>query len=332
MKKQICMVGALLTTLITLITLMPVPAIASPQYAPLSRVMTIEIANLPRNAVFADILIRINERDPNFTAVNEGNLALFGLDAHAEIVGFNDNGFRSFTFHYRDAVAEIRAVEIRFLDGTLWGHNVHFGDRERGAEERGQLLYLLENYPSMKIALLDHFGNVLSVSSAFSLPSPRRGMRILGSWSEEVRYNHETGAIIVNLRQIRYDYLASLQPPLFVTGALVLFFIILELIVGLCFGFRGRNLIFIVPTSLVTLFFITVLLLSIYIVFFSAVFVFFLIMILLIAATYRVKFTIYHDSPAMKDISPRKILLHATTANAVSLVFLAGLFLIISWR
>jgi len=45
--------------------------------------MRVRITNLPENAVFADILIRINERDPNFTAVNEYNLALFGLDAHA---------------------------------------------------------------------------------------------------------------------------------------------------------------------------------------------------------------------------------------------------------
>jgi len=353
-KKQICMVGALLSVLTMLSVLPAAPTVLASHPTPPSS-MFIMIGNSPENAVFADILIRINERDPNFTAVNEDNLALFGLDTHAEIVGFNDNGFMSFTFHYIDASAEIYLSKSRMginvhFDGSGEFHfvnssrEVHFGFGEK-AGFRTQFHDLHENYQNMKIALLDYSGNVLSVSAEFSLPDQRRGVWISGSFGGGmVWYNHENGEITVDWQQVRYNYLGNIlhpiifafDPPiLFLTalGAMVLFLMILELVVGLCFGFRGKNLIRIVPTSLITLFFIVAFYFSFYLLAYFGVLVFFLTVILLIAATYRIKFSIYRDSPAMKDIiSPRRILQHTITANTVSLAFLAGLFLIISWR
>jgi len=134
--------------------------------------------------------------------VNEYNLALFGLDTSSEIIGFNDGRFRSFTFHYNDAVAVIRTNE------DSRGHFVHFGFRETGGETgefRTQFWDLLENYPNMKIALLDYAGNVISVSARFSLPRPRRGVWITNWADEGVSYNHESGMVIVHLRPVRYN-------------------------------------------------------------------------------------------------------------------------------
>ena len=125
MKRKAVMVGALLTALIMLTTIVAAPAIASPLMS--DPIITVRIVNLPENVVFADILIKIDENDPNFTVVNEGNLALFGLDAQAGIVGFNNNGFMSFTFHYLNAAAEIRVAEIRDHDDNFLGQNVRFG-------------------------------------------------------------------------------------------------------------------------------------------------------------------------------------------------------------
>jgi hypothetical protein len=193
------MVGALLTLVTVLFILADVPT-ATASHPPTPQYMAIRIENLPENAVFADILIRIDERDPNFTAVNVDNLALFGLDVSAEIVGFNDNGFMSFTFHYIDASAEIYFSESRRF---FWAQAVRFGFGEKEGF-RTQFHNLLENYPNMKIALLDYYGNVLSVSSEFSLPSPRRGVWISGSWGGEVVcYNHETGEVTVWMEEVR---------------------------------------------------------------------------------------------------------------------------------
>ena len=333
MKRKAVIVGTLLIAFIVLTVLTPMPAIAS--YPGLGRSMTIGITNLPENAVFADILIKINENDPNFAAVNESNLALFGLGSQAGIVGFNNNGFMSFTFHYRNAAAEIRAAEIRRVDGTLRGHYVRFGHGEREGF-RGQFPDLLENYPDMKIALLDLYGNVISVSAEFSLPRPRRGVDITGTWAfEEVSYDYETGVITVNLGVVRYNYLGRIlrpvlqRSPVLVLSAIALVSVIMELVVGFCFGFRRKELLPIVCANLATLSaiaaFIAWLFLSGYD---GNAFPLFFRAALLLAITYAIKYIIYRKNPITKDISTRKIKQCVITGNTLSFAYLVAVFMV----
>ena len=322
--------------LIVFMPLVATPVAASSPPTPSN--MRILIKNPPRVAVFADILIRINERDLNFTAVNEYNLALFGLNAQSEIVGFNDNGFRSFTFHYRDATSDIRLGEP--IQGRLYENSlaVRFGYGER-EEFRTQFRDLLENYSDMKIALLDYAGNVISVSARFSLPSPRRGVSITGAWlGEEVFYNHMTGEITVNIGELRYNYLGNIirpilyRSPLLVLSVIALFSVVLEIVTGICFGFRGKKMVLIVFANLLTLAFVVMFILWLHHWGFGNEDLFFLMLMLLIVVTYTAKILLYRISPIMKDISTRKTLQYSIIANTISFSFLVGAFLIIVIR
>ena len=191
----------------------------------------------------------------------------------------------------------------------------------------------------MKIALLDYAGNVISVSTQFSLPSPRRGVYVSGAWGgEEMRYDHMTGEVIVHLGEWRYNYLGSiLRPilhdsPVLVLGAIALFSVILELVAALCFGFRGKKLIPIVPANLVTLSIIAAFIVWLFRwdfrIPFSIGAVLFLMVTLLIVVTYTAKFLIYRKSPVMKDIDTRKITRYAIAANTLSFAFLAAVFMV----
>ncbi|MCL2200749.1 MAG: hypothetical protein FWB75_02195 [Oscillospiraceae bacterium] len=322
MKRQVIMAAVLITVMIISAVFPLLTAMAS--VPPTPGEMSVGIENPPENAVFADILIRINERDPNFTDVNEDNLVLFGLDNQAGIVGFNDGGFRSFTFHYNGASSEIHLSE------SSWRYYfVHFG-----IEVEGQFQNLLENYSDMKIALLDYAGDVISVSASFSLPRPRRGVFVSIWVGPEVSYNHETGDVAVHLFPVRYNYLRSIlrpalhRSPFLVLSAVTLLSVVLELAAGLCFGFRKKILLRTVLASLVTQAFIVAFTaISVREDFVDARLLIFLIVPALVVGASVAEHFFYRRSSAMKNIGPQKILRYTIAANSLGFAFLVLFFI-----
>ncbi|MCL2368437.1 MAG: hypothetical protein FWC72_05525 [Oscillospiraceae bacterium] len=252
--------------------------------------------NLPEGAVFADLLIRIEQDDPNFVHINEGNLARFGLDAQAEIVGFNADGFMSFTFHYRDADAGL--YTNRYSGGSGW---VTFA---RGSAR--QFEDLRRNYSDMKIALLDYAGNVISVSAQFTLPNDFL-------W---LTYDHQTRAVSVRVRTTSSPWRFIFLPHTIVMIiTIALFSIGLEIVIGLFFQFFRKKLLLIFCVNLGTQ-------MAMWVVYLRFMWLWppLLAILLLEVVIYVTEFVIYRKSPIMADESTRKLLLYTVIANTVSLV------------
>lgn len=138
---------------------------------------TIELENLPEGTVYVDLLILLLENDPCYSTLETANIPeSFG--ENAEILTYEEDGFCSYTFHYRDANATI----------TVSGGAVHFfgdlpGQRE-DVERRGQV----------KLAMLDSAGNILRVSGALSLQPSNFLAVSLGFF----RYDAEEDCLVAN--------------------------------------------------------------------------------------------------------------------------------------
>jgi len=286
------------SSLIILVFLgMPTPVLANGPPPP--PWLEIDVRNLPEDAIFADILIRIGEVDPNFIGVNKNNLSLFGLSAQAEIVGFNANGFMSFTFHYRDAVAEIYTDE----------HKVVFARGEWFRELEGQFGDLRRNYSDMKIALLDYAGNVISVSDQFTLPRElERGMPVT---FRGLSYDHQTGEVRVFAH---VNSLAMAFRIIFIV-VIVLLSIGIEVVTGLFFRFSRRKLGLILCVNMGTQ-------TAMWIAYFGFMWQLphIVAVIILEVCIYVTEFVVYRKSSIMADESTHRILLYTVIANTTSLV------------
>ena len=69
--------------------------------------LTAILSNLPDDAVYADLLIKIDENDPKYVEF-QPNAGVYIASGASELVAYSKDGFRSFTFHYKDANSNIR--------------------------------------------------------------------------------------------------------------------------------------------------------------------------------------------------------------------------------
>ena len=287
----------LLASILIILAVISVPAPVPANGPPPPPFLNVSLRRVPAGAAFADILIKIDESDPNFTYVNEGNLELLGLSVDAEIVGFNADGFMSFTFHYNDAFSDIRIRREQH-------HNlqVRFAAREGRADfNSAQFQDLRNNYRDMKIVFLDNEGNIVHISREFTLPAPRT--HLIGLTYE---YRAE--------EEVRIDIRSSAIGEIILIWAIVVLSIALEFGLGLVFGFRGKQLLIILLANVTT----QVLMWVIYFNFMMQL-PHITAVIILEAAIYPAEFLIYRKSPHMEKESTLKLLIYTILANTLSL-------------
>jgi hypothetical protein len=134
--------------------------------------LPVSLHNLPENAVYADLLIPMSRQDEKYVWANYG--ALKGqLTDQSEIVRYDNDGYVSYTFHYRYAYSriEIQNNEVRFFLGDA----SHMRD--------------ISAMGDMKLAILDAEGTILKISEKFSL-EPKSFLAVsLGSVSYDVAAN-----------------------------------------------------------------------------------------------------------------------------------------------
>lgn len=68
----------------------------------------IDAAAIPEGTIYVDMLLPIQESDPGYTSFHESNGQKYGISPDSEIVSYQQDGFRSYTFHIKDACGEIR--------------------------------------------------------------------------------------------------------------------------------------------------------------------------------------------------------------------------------
>jgi hypothetical protein len=124
-----------------------------------------ELLNAPEEAVYMDLLIRMDETDPRYCELEEDNLPN-SFSESAEIITYFEDGFLSYTFHYRGAISQIQLNEkseaVFFVDSTrriYSGDTIIAEDHKQDIETRGKI----------RLALLNAQGDIVKVSRSLSI-------------------------------------------------------------------------------------------------------------------------------------------------------------------
>lgn len=281
---------------IILVCCLPVSVFAnSPDYPDY---FFVYISNVPEEAVYADLLIKIDENDPKYTPFQASGLGddkvLLG-----EIADYFEDGYSSFTLHYKNAASNNK-IEKEFYSDNYW---VSFcGDYEYNSVS-SQYEDVLKNYHKVKIALLDENFKVIAVSEEADLSN----ISLVNSFTGYMYYDAFQNSLEANMY----------VPPFFIVIGGFLSFVVMslsvgiEVIVALVFGLRKKQLVTVcyinICTQAVMRFLYCVIPLA-----------YWLETLILEFLIYLVEFLIYKKH--IKGVSTVRVLIYTVIANTVTLL------------
>jgi len=120
-----------------------------------------KILNIPDNIAFVDLLINISEQSNDYISYNETNGQRFLIGEQSQIVSYNTDSFQSFTFHFAESASDI------IIDESAGG--IKFG------YQNDQFQKLLDEYPIVKIVLLDSDGKIVKISDSVNINPKKTG-------------------------------------------------------------------------------------------------------------------------------------------------------------
>lgn len=120
----------------------------------------IYLFRLPEGTVYVDLLIPMEKEDPCYTDLVSENLPK-GITPQSQIVTYHEEGLCSYTFHYKNAQADILVEEDKIASFC-------FGDIEDSFEIAFDHVEDIQKRGEIRLAMLDHQGNILQVSSRLS--------------------------------------------------------------------------------------------------------------------------------------------------------------------
>lgn len=284
---------------IILVCSLSVPVFANaPDYPDYFNVI---ITNLPEEAVYADLLIRIDENDPNYTPFQPSDL---GEDEAvlADIIDYSEDGYSSFTLHYKNAVSDNK-LEKKLYSVYSDDYLVTFCGGYGYGSAYSQYKDILNNYRKVKIALLDEDFKIIAVSEEADLSN----ISLVNAFTGYMYYDVSDNSLEAEMY----------EPPLFVLiggflSMVVMFFSVgIEVLAALIFGFRKKQLLPILIANVCTQAAMRLL----YCVIPLSYWLETLILEFLI---YLVEFLIYKKF--IKEADTKKILIYTIVANTVTLL------------
>lgn len=258
--------------------------------------LSVYISNLSDNAVYADLLIKIDITDENYVDFQP---SIYGNDASLveEIANYSKDGYRSFTLHYKNAKSDIQIKQSDELYYVKFCNGVEYQEYLTQYED------LRNNYGDIKIVLLDKDFNVISVSNSAKLPKDRPTIIFNGNISYDALENN-----------ISVD--ARINPYFILIGgflSIVIMFMSIgsEIVVALLFGFKGRQILTIFIVNICTQIVMRTLYLVLPVPYLIQTIVFEILV-------YTFEFLIYKRK--FKDMSLWRILPYTIVANSFSLL------------
>lgn len=216
-------ITALLIAAVCLFSFLPVTVQAnSPPPAPY---YVFELSDLPEGTVYVDLLIKLPESNPEYIALEKSNLPE-GFSHESEIIGFCEDDFRSYTFHYKNAKSIIQVQsdnQVYFFVDDLPDYSQEY---EREHKEN------VDNSGWIRLAMLDEQGNILKVSPVLSVKS----RQFFGSVRGSFQYNGTTDKYIAETDV----YGSGVVLYLILCQFALLFTCLIEYLVAIPFGLRKR--------------------------------------------------------------------------------------------
>ena len=284
--------------------------------------LTIELTNLSSNMVYADLLIKIDQTCPEFTPLNHAKLEQTGFAETAQIVTYNQDGFMSFSFHYKNAQSNIKIfnisdidpnyVEPEYEDGQISELAYSYVDFCRGLEYNeylSQYENLLANYNCIKIAILDEKGDIVSVSEEIDISPPGQAYQFYGYIRYDVANEKIDPGITFNTFYALFSAIGTIT--------LMLLSVALEVLVAVIFRLKSKQILAVLLVNIVTQTIMRAL-------YFVLPFTYLVSTIILEMFVYGGEFFAY--KMLWKEEKTAKIAIFTVAANTVSL--LIGLYMI----
>lgn len=287
----------LIAFILIFLFLASIPLSVSANAPPPADHLTVELFGLPEDAAYADLLIKIDEADKNYIPFQPNAFAKEPYDVW-ELAEYADDGYCSFTFHYKNAKSNIALEE--YYDNQ---YRVVFCDDSAYQGYMTQYEDLLQNYSDIKIAVLDRDYRILAVSDVVRLPDQNQLHVFTGHVVYDVAAGTITADEYVNFYYFIFAFLIS--------AVLILLSVGTEVIVALMFRLRGNRLLTVLLVNACTQITMRVL----YVV---LPFPYLVETIALEAAVYLAEFLIYQRH--MKQMRKGRILCYTIVANTLSLI------------
>lgn len=263
--------------------------------------LDVYLTNAPEGTAYVDLLIPLAEDDPRYSELNEQNLP-DGFSAQSPIVAYCEDGFRSYTFHYDDALSTIAVGESEVVSYFVKHQDVYTSEcfRYDHFDE-------IEQRNVIRLAMLDEKGNILKVSDDLSLGARRFAAFIDGPGRYDAATDEWELEMSVSYSGIGFYVILS--------GLGVGFTCFLERLMAWVFGVGKPYGRLVLKTNLFSQLIMRVAFILLYGVVFwrySHAVIFLEILV------YLSEYLVYHVK--MKSISWKRKLLYTVAANTVSLV------------
>ena len=188
-------ISAAIILLSLLTALFPVAAYADGPAMADNIVCTIN--NKPDQAACADLLIQLPKSSANYTSFNTENGTRFKIQQSAPIVTYDEDGYVSYAFHYKNA-----SCDFKLRDPLSDGNEDYF--QITLVSDNVQFLNIQQQMPLVKIALLDDAGNLLQVSNSVNI-NPTKGFLV------GIEYDGSAKALTADIYDLR-DKTPNSQP------------------------------------------------------------------------------------------------------------------------
>lgn len=266
-----------------LLFLFPVIAYANGP-APSSQ-LELYLTSPPEGTVYVDLLVPLQSSDPDYAELATDLPEGFSEDA--AIVTYAEDGYCSYTFHYKHATPLTRWAE---------GNVVAFAD-----------YHVLEGYGTVRVTMLDGQGNILAVSPELSLEAQELFSYTLGGYT----YDHATGEWIVE------QAFSGLGAFMFFLFSLIgLFFTCLtEWLVAVPFRLSRQRGRLIICTNIVSQF----LMRSLYVLLYGPLIRKYIVVTVLLEVLVYVGEGLFYCLK-IKDVPLKKVIVYTVVANTASLL------------
>lgn len=303
--KRKSLVRIAVVLMLVVLTVQPVFANGPPP----AQWYSISFSNLPKGTVYVDMLIPLEESDPMYVPLVEENLPE-GFDAQSPIVTYCADGYRSYTFHYKDASSNI---DLRSEPYIRSGFVTFFSDGIFSEESlRYEHMDRVDQGQYIRLAMLDAQGGILKVSGPLFVGVKEFLAYPLGTYS----YNAADDTLTVQTATSGIGIF--LYVILSVIGVLLTVF--LEWLTAAAFKLSKLYGRLVIGTNVVS----QVCMRLLFVVLYGTLFYRYAIaLVFLEIAVYLGEFLFYRKF--MYGVSAKKCLLYTLTANTVSLILGFGL-------
>ena len=164
-----CRLTVIISLLLLVIMISPLNVFASRKWP--QDTVYVSLKNIPENAEYVDLLIKIDDSYEKYTQENIDNLKQLGFDKQ-KLIDYNSDGFVSVSAHFKMFYTNMKIDRsIEQITFAPVGPPDSSAQQYANSDSVARYQRLVDNFDEVKLIVLDAEGNVISESQSFSVKS-----------------------------------------------------------------------------------------------------------------------------------------------------------------